>query len=72
MQGKINLYHTLDKTKLYEITDDGKHARRSSAHAYVVVKAADIIVDGEKIVSAADDNGGLDKWEPCDEIRIDI
>ena len=72
MQGKINLYNTLNQAKLYEITDDGKHARRKEVQATLFINAEPITIDGEKIIRSADNNGGLDIWEPADHIIIDI
>ena len=72
IQGKINLYHTLTQAQLYEITDDGKHARRKGSQATLFINAEPITIDGEKIIRSTENNGGLDIWEPADHIIIDI
>lgn len=64
IQGRINLYNTLRKAKLLRMTDDGRHAVRTTDHGILDI-VADIVVDGEKVQEFNDENGGIDLWEDC-------
>jgi len=71
-QGCINLYNTLEKANLIKYTNDGKHVLRNGDKKELRIKA-ELIIDGEKIIKNADDNGGLDIWQHMDDqIFIDI
>ena len=71
IQGLINLYNTLSKAKLIKISEDGRYATRSSAHATLNINAQ-MTIDGSSIVESPDDTGGIDRWQTVDDIIIEI
>lgn len=64
IQGKINLYKTLQNSKLFSYTKDGNFAIRNSTKGVIDV-VADITINGEDIVLDSDNTGGVDPWIPC-------
>jgi hypothetical protein len=71
-QGSINLYNSLEKAKLVKYTDDGMHVLRNGDKKTLRINA-ELIIDGEKIIKNADDNGGLDIWiDTGSQIYVDI
>lgn len=72
LQGKINLYKTLERAKLITITDDGKYALRNGDHGVLDI-VADVVVSGGNVIKNNDNNGGLDVWIDCNsKIIVDI
>ena len=71
MQGKINIYNTLEQSKLLKPTPDGSYMVRSQSHGNIVIHA-NVEIDGSKILRGSDNTGGLDNWVPCDDIIVDI
>lgn len=71
IQGLINLYNTLSKANLIKISEDGRYAMRSSAHATLNINAQ-MTIDGSSIEEHPDDTGGIDRWQTVDDIIIEI
>jgi hypothetical protein len=61
-QGEINLYNTLQATPSLQLSKDEEHAVITTPKLTLKVKA-DLSIDGEHIIEATDDNGGLDVWK---------
>lgn len=71
-QGKINLYNTLTRAKMYNYADDGRHVYRNGEHKDLHINA-DIQINGDKIIESSDDVSGLDRWIAVKEaIVIDL
>ncbi|NPD92508.1 hypothetical protein [Xylanibacter muris] len=71
-QGKINLYNTLMKSNLYRKTEDGKHAVRNGISGKLDIKV-NLVINGRDILESPDNNGGIDRWLPCDgDFNMDI
>ena len=71
MQGKINLFNTLEAADLIEIVEEGKRARRRSEHGVLDIKSP-LLIDGMKILESPTDDGGIDRWIPCESFIVDI
>lgn len=71
IQGKINLYNSLKAANLYKYTDDRKYVVRNGVKGTVNINA-DLVITGSDILASPDNNGGIDRWTPCDEIGVDI
>lgn len=72
IQGKINLFNTLENADLIEYTLDGFHAKRKKVKGELKVKV-EMVIDGKSIKENPDNSGGIDRWEDCTErIIIDI
>ena len=70
-QGKINLYNSLKAAELYKYTSDRQHVVRNGVERILNVNA-DLIITGSDILESPDNNGGIDRWIPCDDISMDI
>ena len=70
----INLYNTLKKTPSIKLSDDQKSAHRTAQKLTIKIAAKDLTIDGEKVLSDPDTDGGLDKWQPLDSdfIIVDV
>lgn len=72
MQGKINLYHTIEEAKPILITPDGQYALRNGEHVVLDINAL-LLIDGKNIIKYDDGNQGLDRWIPvAGDIIVDI
>ena len=71
IQGKINLYNTLQGAGLIEYLDGGKYARRKVDHADIHIKSK-MVIDGSSILYTPSDDGGVDRWLPCGDVIVDI
>lgn len=70
IQGKINLYNSLDDANLILHTSDGLHAKRTAPHGVININAT-VNINGEKIIED-EQSGGLDHWMATDNIIVDI
>lgn len=71
IQGKINLYNTLRHARLTDYTDDMKRVHRTSNHGVLDIQA-NLIIDGETIIENPDNDRGIDAWQACHDIIVDI
>lgn len=71
IRGKINLYHTIYRANLYDITEDGLYARRRKEYGVLEIDS-NLVIDENFIISSDDD--GLERWQAADEgdIVIDV
>ena len=60
-QGKINIYNTLEKTPSIKIAANKKDAKMTKTPIVLEIKA-EMKIDGQKIIEASDDDGGIDVW----------
>ena len=61
-QGKINIYNTLEKTPSIKIAANKKDAKITKTPLVLEIKA-EMKIDGQKIIEASDDDGGIDVWK---------
>lgn len=71
IQGKINLYNTLRRARLTDYTDDMKRVHRTTNHGVLDIQA-NLIIDGETIIENPDNDRGIDSWQACHDIIVDI
>ncbi len=72
IQGIINIYNTLTNANLMEYVEDGKYARRATAHGVLNI-VANLAIDGESILTSSDNDYGVDAWQQADDdIFVDI
>ena len=71
IRGRINLYHTIYRANLYEITEDGLNARRRKEHGVLEIDS-NLLIDENFVISSDDE--GLERWQAAEEgdIVIDV
>jgi len=71
IRGKINLYHTIYRANLYEITEDGMNARRRKENGVLEIDS-NLLIDENFVISSDDE--GLERWQAAEEgdIVIDV
>ena len=71
IRGRINLYHTIYRANLYEITEDGMNARRRKENGVLEIDS-NLLIDENFVISSDDD--GLERWQAAEEgdIVIDV
>ncbi len=68
--GRINLTHAIKEADLLEYVLDRQTARRKKTHASIVISTP-VRINGNVIEETAE-GGAVDKWQPCDDIIVDI
>lgn len=72
IQGKINLWNTINNANLISIDVDGKYAVRNKESGKLLIRD-NLVIDGNEIIENADNGSGIDKWMSCkDDIILDI
>lgn len=65
IQGKINLYHTLQKAALLKYTEDGNYARQTTKKGNITISTP-LQLDGTQIIKASENTSwGIDNWIPA-------
>ena len=68
IQGKINLYNTLAKTPSITIAANKKDAKMTKTPLVLDIKA-EMKIDGQMVLEATDEDGGLDPWK-ADSVSV--
>lgn len=61
-QGKVNLYNALKRSPSIVYSEDSSYAMRNGNHCVIDINA-DIQIDGSKIVSHSNNDGGMTPWD---------
>ena len=71
IRGKINLYHPIYRANLYELTEDGQHARRRKEYGVLEIDS-NLVIDENFLITSDED--GLERWQSTDDddIIIDV
>lgn len=70
IQGKINLYHTLQNAAMLKYTEDGNHAQQTTKKGNINISTP-LQLDGTQIIKASENTSwGIDKWIPTGSTDI--